>query len=85
MDFLANTWVAWLIVSAVCLVGMVFYRQSRRNVTTTFTSAEDFSVRSIFFSFRKGEADLFLGFVVAMVSFSLAVAGVVRWVQIMLF
>lgn len=81
MEFLADSWVLWLIVSAVCLVGMVLYRQSRRNVTTTFSSAEDFSVRSIFFSFRKGEADLFIGFVVAMVSFSLFMAGLLRWVQ----
>lgn len=85
MQFLADTWVAWLIVSGVFLGGMVVYRQSRRNVTSTFTSAEDFSVRTIFFNFRKGEADLFLGFVIAMISFSLAVAGAARWVQTMLF
>ena len=84
MDFLAETWVMWLIVSGVCLVGMVLYRQSRRNVTTTFTSAEDFSVRTIFFNCRKGEADLFLGFLVAMLSFSLFVAGIVRWAQTIL-
>jgi len=84
MEFLADTWVLWMIVTALCLVGMVLYRQSRRNVTTTFSSADDFSVRTIFFSLRKGEADLFLGFFVAMVSFSLFVLGIARWVQTML-
>ena len=81
MEFLADSWVLWLIITIVCLVGMVVFRQGRRNVTTAFTSAEDFSVRTIFFSFRKGEADLFIGFIVAMLSFSLFVLGVMRWVQ----
>jgi hypothetical protein len=81
MEFLADTWVLWLVITVLCLVGMVLYRQSRRNVTTTFSSAEDFSVRSVFFSLRKGEADLFVGFVIAMLSFSLAVLGIARWVQ----
>ncbi|HKJ00176.1 MAG TPA: hypothetical protein VKB51_16990 [bacterium] len=84
MNFLADSWVLWLILSVVCLVGMVLYRQTRRNVTSSFTSAEDFSVRTIFFNLGKGEADLFLGFVVAMLSFSLFLAGVIRWVQTML-
>ena len=84
MEFLANTWVLWLMVSAAALVGMVIYRQTRRNITMTFTSAADFSVRTIFFNFRKGEADLFLGFVAAMVSFSLSMVGLARWVQTML-
>jgi hypothetical protein len=81
MEFLADTWILWLIISVICLLGMVFYRQNRRGVITTFTSAEDFSVRTIFFSLRKGEADLFIGFLVAMVSFSLFVAGLMRWVS----
>jgi hypothetical protein len=84
MNFLADSWVLWLIISAVCLVGMVLYRQTRRNVTSTFTSAEDFSVRTIFFNLRKGEGDLFLGFVVAMLSFSLFVTGFLRWAQTIL-
>ena len=81
MEFLADSWVLWLIITVVMLVGMVFYRQSRRNVTSTFSSADDFSVRTIFFNMRRGEADLFLGFLVAMVTFSLFVLGIVRWVQ----
>jgi hypothetical protein len=81
MDFLADSWVLWLIVCVLCLVGMVLYRQSRRNVTSSFTSAEDFSVRTIFFNLRKGEGDLFLGFLIAMFSFSLFVLGIVRWAE----
>jgi len=81
MDFLADSWVLWLIVSVLCLVGMALYRQSRRNMTSVFTSAEDFSVRTIFFNVRKGEADLFLGFLVAMLSFSMFVLGILRWVM----
>lgn len=81
MEFLADSWVLWLIITAVMLVGMVLYRQSRRNVTATFSSADDFSVRTIFFNLRRGEADLFLGFLVAMVTFSLFVLGALRWGQ----
>jgi uncharacterized membrane protein len=75
MEFLADTWILWLIISVICLLGMIFYRQNRRGIITTFTSAEDFSVRTIFFSLRKGEA---------MVSFSLFLAGLVRWVRTIL-
>lgn len=84
MEFLADTWSLWLIITVGCLVGMLMYRQAHRNVTSTFTSAEDFSVRTIFFNFRKGEADLFIGFVVAMCSFALFVLGVMRWVRTVL-
>jgi len=81
MEFLADSWVLWLIVTVVCLVGMVLYREGHRNITSSFTTAEDFSVRTIFLSLNKGEADLFLGYLVAMISFSLFVAGLLRWVR----
>lgn len=84
MEFLADTWILWLIISIVSLIGMSFYRQGRRSVTTTFTSAEDFSVKTIFFNFGKGEGDLFMGYLVAMISFSLFVVGLLRWVPSML-
>jgi preprotein translocase subunit SecG len=84
MNFLADSWVLWFIITVLMLVGMVLYRHSRRNVTSTFSSADDFSVRTIFFNMRRGEADLFLGFLVAMISFSLFVLGVVRWGQTIL-
>ncbi len=82
MELLADTWVLWLIVCIATLVAMALFRQNRRNITT-FTTAEDFSVGTIFFNIRKGEADLFLGFLVAIVSFSLFVAGLLRWVPSM--
>ena len=84
MDFLADTWVLWLIVCIVSMLGMTMYRQGRRSVTTTFTSAEDFSVKTIFFNLSKGEGDLFLGFVIAIISFSLFLAGIMRWIPSML-
>ncbi len=83
MELLADTWVLWLIVCIATLVAMVFFRQNRRNIAT-FSTAEDFSVGTIFLNLRKGEADLFLGFLVAIVSFSLFVAGLLRWVPSML-
>ena len=79
MNFLADTWVMWLIISAVSVGVMVFYRQSRRGETSSFTSADDFSITTILFDLRKGEGDLFIGFLLSMVSFSFFVAGLVRW------
>ena len=84
MEFLADTWVLWTVLTAVSLGGMIFYRQNHKSIST-FTSSEDFSVRSVFLSFRKGEGDIFIGFMVAMISFSLAVAGIVRWVDSIFF
>ena len=81
MDFLADTWVLWLVLTVGALVGMVLYRDGHRNITSTFSSAEDFSVRTIFLSLQKGEADLFVGYVVAMLSFSLFVAGLQHFIR----
>jgi len=84
MDFLADTWVFWLILTVIAMLGMGMYRATRRSITTTFTSAEDFSVRTLFLNFNKGEGDLFIGFLIAMISFSLFVAGLLRWVPSMI-
>ena len=81
MDFLADTWVMWLIISGVIIGAMIFYRQSRNQDTGFFTSAEDFSITTILFSPRKGEGDLFVGYLLSMLSFSLFLAGIVRWIR----
>ena len=49
-----------------------------------FTSAEDFSVRTIFLNFAKGECDLFFGFLIGMITFSLFVLGFTRWFSLMI-
>ena len=81
MDLLADTWVMWLVISFVSLGAVYFYRQTRRNESESgsLATAEDFSIRAILFGFRKGEGDLFVGYVIGMVTFSMALAGVVRW------
>lgn len=81
MNFLANTWILWLILTVLAMIGMGMYRQNRRAVTNVFTSAEDFSARTILLSVRRGEGDLFFGYIVAMISCSLFVAGFMRWVR----
>ncbi len=70
-----------LFVVVVAMFGVGMYRQSRRNVMTTFTSSEDFSVRTIFLNAKKGEADLFVGYLIGMIAFSLFVAGLIRFVE----
>lgn len=81
MNFLANTWVLWLILCALLMGGMVFHRQNRKTVGSLYTSAEDFSIRTILFGMRKGEGDIFLGYLLAIVFFSMTLAGLVRWFQ----
>ena len=84
MEIWADSWVLSMVIWLLFALGMIYYRQNIRTQQITFTSAEDFSVRTIFFSFKKGEADLFFGFLVAMISFSLFVLGITRWIRTML-
>ncbi len=81
MEILADSWVLWLILSGLAIGAMRFYRQTRRNETSMFTSAEEFSIRTILFGLRKGEGDLFLGFVISMVCFAMFLAGFIRWIR----
>ena len=84
MDFLADTWVLAMMIWLICVIGMVYYRQTGRGMRSTFTSADDFSVRTIFLNFQKGEGDLFFGFLLAMLSFSFFVLGFTHWFRTML-
>ncbi len=84
MAFLADSWVLWLVVAALLIGGLVFYRQNRRTVGSLYTSADDFAVHTILFNTTKGEGDVFIGYVLAIVSFSMALAGLVRWVRTIL-
>lgn len=79
MELLTDSWVLMMIIFLFCVIGLIFYRQGGRGGNTVFTSAEDFSVRTIFLNFTKGEGDLFLGFLIGMIAFSLFVLGFTRW------
>ncbi len=81
MEFLADTWFLWIILSGVCLGLVALNRQNRRIETGFITSAEEFSIKTVLFGLRKGEGDLFLGFLFSIFFFSLFVAGFVRWIQ----
>ena len=83
MEALAQTWMMWLIFSGVIAGLMVFYRESRRTQTQTglFASSDEFSIKTIFFGLRRGEGDLFIGYVGTMICFALFLAGFVRWMQ----
>ena len=79
MEFLADTWILWLILSGLCLGLVLLNRQNRRIETGFITSAEEFSIKTVLFGLRKGDGDLFIGFLFSIFFFSLFVAGVVRW------
>jgi hypothetical protein len=85
MEMLAQTWTMWLVLSGVIAGLMVFYRESRRDQAHSglFASSDEFSINTIFFGFRRGEGDLFVGYVGTMICFSLFLAGFVRWVQVL--
>jgi hypothetical protein len=80
MDFLADTWFLWIILSGLCLGLVVLNRQNRRIETGFITSAEEFSIKTVLFGLRKGEGDLFLGYIFSILFFSLFVAGFLRWI-----
>ena len=84
MDLLADSWVLMMIIFLICVIGLIFYRQGGRAGNTVFTSVEDFSVRTIFLNFTKGEGDLFFGFLIGMITFSLFVLGFTRWFSLMI-
>ena len=83
MQFLSDTWLMWLVLSGVFAGLMVFYRESRRNQSGAgfFTSSDEFSIKTILFGLRRGEGDLFLGYLGTMLCFSLFLAGLVHFLN----
>ncbi len=80
MEFLADTWVLWFILTVICLGLVDVNRQTRRFETGFITSAEEFSIKTVLFGMKRGEGDLFLGYILAIIFFSLFLAGIVRWI-----
>jgi len=80
MDLLADTWVLWIILTIVC-VGLVWFSRQNKNIDTSFvSSADEFSIKTVLLGFKKGEGDLFLGYIGAIIFFSLFLAGFTRWI-----
>jgi len=84
MEWFADTWFMWLILTLVSL-GLVFFNRQNRKIGTGFiSSADEFSIRSVLLGVRKGEGDLFIGYTLATIFFSFFVTGFVRWVTTIL-
>ena len=81
MEFLGITWLLWLILSALCIGGVLFYRRSRKGQASFLITAQDLSVKTLMLDVRKGDGDIFLGYLLAMVFFSLFLAGFARWMR----
>lgn len=81
MEFLADTFILWLALSGLLIGATYFYRRTRKVEQGFFVTAEDFSVRKIMLDVRKGEGDIFLGFLLSMIFFSMFLAGIVRFVR----
>lgn len=81
MAFLADTWMMWLVLAGMIAGLMIFYRESRRNQSGAgfFTSSDEFSIKTILFGLKRGEGDLFLGYMGTMICYSLFLAGIVHW------
>jgi len=84
MDFLAVTWVLWLILSALSIGGVLFYRRSRKSQSSFLITAQDLSVKTLMLDVRKGDGDIFLGYLLSMLFFSLFLVGIARWIRGML-
>ena len=83
MAFLADTWMLWFVLAGVVAGAMVFARESRRQDPGDFSapSSEDFSIKNILFGVRRGEGDLFLGYLFTIIFFSMFLAGFIRWIS----
>ena len=85
MLFLSDTWMVWLVLAGTVGGIVVFFRESRRSDTGAgFPASQDeFSIKTILFGVRRGEGDLFIGYLGTMIFFSMFLAGFTRWIQIM--
>jgi hypothetical protein len=81
MDFLGITWLLWFILSALSIGAVLFYRRSRKGQTSFLITAQDLSVKTLMLDVRKGDGDIFLGYLVSMVFFSLFLVGLARWMR----
>ena len=84
MEFFADTWFLWIVLAGVCLVLVALNRQSRKFDTAFITSADEFSIKTVLFGLRKGEGDLFIGFLFSILFFALFLLGFIRWITTIL-
>ena len=87
MNFLLSTWILWFIISMGCLVllGMLGKNRKTEVMSGMATTSEQFSMKTVFFSFRKGEADMFFTVLCATISFFLFSMGFVTEILLMVF
>ncbi|MGK0289310.1 MAG: hypothetical protein ACI86H_000746 [bacterium] len=79
MQFLQESWILWLFVSVGCLIALNSFGRKRDidpNAEMAITS-DQFSMKTVFFNFRTGEADIFIAILSSSVSFFLFSIGVV--------
>lgn len=71
MLFLRDSWIFWLVVSISCLVILKIRSRNRiKDVDKKLaTSSDQFSMKTVFFSFKRGEADVFLLILLSMIAF----------------
>ncbi len=81
MEMLADSWMVWLILAVVVVMIVSFYRQSRSGEVHLITSADEFSIKTVLLNPRKGEGDLFIGFVLSMIFFCMSILGFLRWIR----
>ncbi len=84
MGFFADTWFLWIALAAVCVVLVAVNRKTRKFDTAFITSADEFSIKTVLFGFRKGEGDLFIGFLFSILFFAFFLVGFIRWITTIL-
>ena len=82
MEFLADSWILWLLLGVILLVGIRVRRRDKRQVgDINLTPLQNISPRAMLFGFKDGEGDLFFGYLGATLAFSLFLAGFIRWIS----
>ncbi|MDH4120593.1 MAG: hypothetical protein OEV94_02680 [Deltaproteobacteria bacterium] len=80
MSSIAETWFLWLALSGAIIGLLYFLRENQKSTgdVEMFTK-EEFSVKTLLFGLKKGEGDIFIGYVLSIFFFSLFLMGFVRW------
>ncbi|MDH4224843.1 MAG: hypothetical protein OEW12_04275 [Deltaproteobacteria bacterium] len=83
MNSLAESWFVWLILTGVIIGLLIFIREGRHKSSEQdlFSTEKEFSLTNLLFGLKKGEGDIFMGYSLAIVFFSMFLAGLVRWVR----
>ncbi len=80
LTFLSNSWFLWLALAVGLPYALAYQHKRRAERRHTLENIEEFHFAP-FYNIPHGEGVSLLGFVVSIVSFSLFLVGILKWVD----